>query len=146
VSKYPKNGRKSPCRYCGLDNHHVSKCWKRLTTFKKLSKQRQLEKKMQNICTHCPKRGHLIDKCWTLHPTTHPQHETQMDKNTRRNGRGESIIDVSHDDSQENGFQQEKSPLSWIGKKWLDFLSKKGLYFYVCRCNFSLIYSFMLKV
>ena len=68
-----KNGRKIPCTYCGLDNHHVSKCWKILTTFRKLSKQRQLEKKMQKICTHCHKRGHLIDQCWTLHPTTHPQ-------------------------------------------------------------------------
>jgi hypothetical protein len=48
-----KNGRKIPCTYCGLDNHHVSRCCKRLTTFMKLSKQRQLEKKMQKICTHC---------------------------------------------------------------------------------------------
>jgi hypothetical protein len=70
-----KNGRKIPCTYCGLYNHHVSKCWKRLTTFRKLYKQRQLEKRMQKICTHCQKRGHLIDQCWTLYPTTHPQHK-----------------------------------------------------------------------
>jgi hypothetical protein len=67
-----KNGRKIPCTYCGLYNHHISKCWKRLTNFRKLYKQRQLEKRMQKICTHCQKRGHLIDQCWTLHPTTHP--------------------------------------------------------------------------
>jgi hypothetical protein len=100
-----KNGRKSPCTYCGLYNHHVSKCWKRLTTFRKLSKQRKLEKKMQMIFTHCQKRGHLIDQCWTLHPTTHSQHKKKMDKETRKNGRGDSIIDVSQDDSQEEDFQ-----------------------------------------
>jgi hypothetical protein len=83
-----KNGRKIPCTYCGLYNHHVSKCWKRLTTFSKLSKQRQLEKRMQKIFTHCQKRGHLIDQCWTLHPTTHPHHKRQMDKETGKNGRG----------------------------------------------------------
>jgi hypothetical protein len=119
-----KNGRKNPCTYCGLYNHHVSKCWKRLTTFRKLYKQRQREKRMQKICTHCQKRGHLIDQCWTLHPTTHPQHKKQMDKEIGKNGRGDSIIDVSQDDSQEDDFQQKKSPLSWLGKKWLDFLSK----------------------
>jgi hypothetical protein len=119
-----KNGRKSPCTYCGLYNHHISKCRKRLTTFRKLYKQRQREKRMQKICTHCQKRGHLIDQCWTLHPTTHPQHKKQMDKEIDKNGRGDSIIDVSQDDSQEDDFQQKNSPLSWLGKKWLDFLSK----------------------
>jgi hypothetical protein len=48
-----RNGRKNPCTYCGLYNHNVSKCWKRLTAFRKLSKQRQHEKRMQKICTHC---------------------------------------------------------------------------------------------
>jgi hypothetical protein len=119
-----KNGRKSPCTYCGLYNHHVSKCWKILTMFKKLSKKRQLEKRMQNICTHCQKRGHLIDQCWTLHPTSHQQHKKQLDKNIDKNGRGDSIIDVSQEDSQEDDFQQKDSSLSWLGKKWLDFLSK----------------------
>jgi hypothetical protein len=119
-----KNGRKNPCTYCGLYNHHVSKCWKRLTTFRKLSKQRQRERRMQKICTHFQKWGHLVDQCWTLHPTTHPQHKKQLDKDIGKNGRGYSIIDVSQDDSQEDDVQQKKSPLSWLGKKWLDFLSK----------------------
>jgi hypothetical protein len=119
-----KNGRKNACTYCGLYNHHVSKCWKRLTTFRKLYKQRQLEKRMQKICTHCQKPGHLIDQCWTLHPATHPHHKRQMDKEFSKNGRGDSIIDVSQDDSQEDDFQQKNSPLSWLGKKWLNFLSK----------------------
>jgi hypothetical protein len=103
-----KNGRKFPCIYCGLYNHHVSRCWKRLTTFMKLSKQRKLEKTMQKICTHCQKRGHLIDQCSTLHPTTHSQHKKQMDEEIGKDGRGDSIINVSQDDSQEDDFQQKK--------------------------------------
>jgi hypothetical protein len=47
-----------------------------------------------------------------------------MDKEFGKNGRGDSIIDVCQDDSQEDDFQQIKSPLSWLGKKWLDLLSK----------------------
>jgi hypothetical protein len=118
-----KNGIKSPCTYCGLYNHHISKCWKILTTFRKLYKQRQHEKRMPKICTHCQKRGHLIDQCCTLHPTTHPQHKKHMDKEIGKNGRGDSIIDVSQDDSQEDNFQQKNSSLSWLGKKSLDFVS-----------------------
>jgi hypothetical protein len=103
--KHDKFGRKNPCTYCGLYNHHVSKCWKRLAAFRKLSKQRQREKRMQKICTHCQKRGHLIDQCWTFHPTTHPQHKKQLDKGIGKNGRGDSIIDVIQDDSQEDDVQ-----------------------------------------
>jgi hypothetical protein len=40
-----KNGKR-PCTFCGLYNHHVSKCWKRKSTFRKLSKQRQHEEKL----------------------------------------------------------------------------------------------------
>jgi hypothetical protein len=47
-----------------------------------------------------------------------------MDEESSKNGRGVSIIDVSQDDSQEDDFQQKKSSLSWLGKKWVDFLSK----------------------
>jgi hypothetical protein len=122
--KHDKFGRKNPCTFCGLYNHHVSKCWKRLANFRKLSKQRKHERRMQKICTHCQKRGHLVDQCWTLNPTTHPQHKKQLDKEIDKNGRGDSIIDVSQDDSQEDDCQQKKSPLNWLGKKWLDFLSK----------------------
>jgi hypothetical protein len=82
--KHDKFGRKNPCTYCGLYNHHVSKCWKRLTAFRKLSKQRQREKRMQKVCTHCQKRGHLVDQCWTLHPTTHPQHRSSWIKSLAR--------------------------------------------------------------
>ena len=79
---------------------------------------------MQKVCTHCQKRGPLVDQCWTLHPTIRPQPQKQSDKTIGKNGNGDSIIDVSQDDSQEDDFQQKKSPLSWLGKKWLDFLSK----------------------
>jgi hypothetical protein len=79
---------------------------------------------MQKVCTHCQKRGHLVDQCWTLHPTIRPQPQKQMDKNIGKNGSGDSIIDVSQDDSQEDDVQQKKSPFNWFGKKWLDFLSK----------------------
>ena len=100
--KHDKFGRKNPCTYCGLYNHHVSKCWKRLTAFRKLSKQRQRERRMQKVCTHCQKRGHLVDQCWTLHPTIHPQPQKQLDKKIGKNGSGDSIIDVSQNDSQED--------------------------------------------
>jgi hypothetical protein len=118
-----KNGKR-PCTFCGFDNHRVSKCWKRKSIFRKLSKQRQHEEKMKKICSHCQKRGHLIDHCWTLHPTSHPRHKNQLGENIDRNGRGDSIIDVSQEDSQEDHFQQKDSPLSWLGKKWIDFLRK----------------------
>ena len=47
-----------------------------------------------------------------------------MDKKVDENETGDSIIDVSQDDSQEEDVQQEKYPLKWFGKKWLDFLTK----------------------
>jgi hypothetical protein len=52
-----------------------------------------------------------------MHPTTHSQYKKQMDKKTGKNGRGDSIIDVSQDDSQEDVFKHKKSPLNWLGKK-----------------------------
>jgi hypothetical protein len=103
--KHDKFGRKNPCTYCGLYNHHVSKCWKRLANFRKLSKQRQRERRMQKVCTHCQKWGHLVDQCWTLHPTIRPQPQKQLDKEFGKNGSGDSIIDVSQDDSQEDDVQ-----------------------------------------
>jgi hypothetical protein len=118
------NNGKRPCTFCGFNNHHVSKCWKRKSIFRKLSKQRQHEEKMQKICSHCHKRGHLIDQCWTLHPTSHPRHKKHLDEKIDKNGRGDSIIEVRQDDSQEDHFQHKDSPLSWLGKKWIDFLHK----------------------
>ena len=79
---------------------------------------------MQKICSHCQKRGHLIDQCWTLHPNSHPRHKKQLGEKIDKNGRGDSIIEVGQDDSQEDNFQQKDSPLSWLGKKWIDFLRK----------------------
>ena len=77
--------RKFACSFCGLDNHNVSRCWKKITMHGKISKKRRqeakvpldngnhVEKKMQLFCTHCHKQGHLVDKCSTLYPTSHPQ-------------------------------------------------------------------------
>jgi hypothetical protein len=122
--KHDKFGRKNPCTYCGLYNHHVSKCWKILAAFRKLSKQRQRERRMQKVCTHCQKQGHFDNQCWTLHPTIRPQPQKQLEKNIGKNGSGDSIIDVGQDDSQEDDVLQQKSSFSWFGKKWLDFLTK----------------------
>ena len=36
-------------------------------------------------CTHCQKKGHVVSQCWTLHPTNHPKHMQQEDKNTGKN-------------------------------------------------------------
>jgi hypothetical protein len=44
-------------------------------------------------------------------------------ENIDENGRGDSII-VRQDDPQEDHFQHKDSPLSWLGKKWIDFLHK----------------------
>ena len=123
-NKSAYNNGKRPCTFCGFNNHRVSKCWKRKSIFRKLSKQRQHEEKMQKICNHCHRRGHIIDQCWTLHPTIHPRHKKQLDKEFGKNGSGDSIIDVSQDDSQEDDVQQKKLPLNWVGNKWLDLLSK----------------------
>ena len=48
----------------------------------------------------------------------------QLGEKIDKNGRGDSIIEVSQDDSQEDHFQQKDSPLSWFGKKWIAFLHK----------------------
>jgi hypothetical protein len=118
------NNGKIPCTFCGFYNHHVSKCWKRKSIFRKLSKQRQHEEKMQKICSHCHRRGHIIDQCWTLHPTSHPRHKKHLGERIDKNGRGDSIIEVRQDDAQEDHFQHKDSPLSWLGNKWIDFLHK----------------------
>ena len=123
-NKSASNNGKIPCTFCGFNNHRVSKCWKRKSLFRKLSKQRQHEEKMQKICSHCQKRGRIIDHCWTLHPTSHPRHKKHLGEKIDKNGRGDSIIEVRQDDSQGDHFQHKDSPLSWLGKKWIDFLCK----------------------
>lgn len=36
-----KHWKKIACSFCGLDNHSVSKCWKRMATYRKLLKKRR---------------------------------------------------------------------------------------------------------
>ena len=48
----------------------------------------------------------------------------QEDKKTSEIGTKDSIIDVRTNFSQEEYFQQEKSPWKWLGKKWFDFLTQ----------------------
>ena len=79
---------------------------------------------MQKTSTHYQKKGHIIAQCWTLHPTNHPNNLKQEDKNTGKHGTKDSNIDVRTDVSQEEDFQQEKSPWKWLGKKWFDFLTQ----------------------
>ena len=44
--KFPyKYGKIIACSFCGLDNHSVSKCWKRMATYKKLLKEKKQEAK-----------------------------------------------------------------------------------------------------
>jgi len=44
--KFPhKHCKKIACSFCGLDNHGVSKCWKRMATYRKLLKKRRQEAK-----------------------------------------------------------------------------------------------------
>ena len=40
--KFPyKYGKRIACSFCGLDNHNVSRCWKRIATCRKLLKERK---------------------------------------------------------------------------------------------------------
>ena len=118
------NGRKFPCTYCGQFNHHVSRCWMRKKAYREQMKQRLLSKKVHKICTFCQKKGHVVSHCWTLHPTFRPTHMQQDDKKIGKGGTTDSIIDVEREVSHKEQLQQQKSPLKWLGKKWLDFLTQ----------------------
>ena len=83
--KFPhKYGKRIACSFCGLDKHDVSRCWKRMATYRKLLKERKQEakgpldkanhvvKRMHMCCTYCHKQGHLVQGCWTLNPALLP--------------------------------------------------------------------------
>ena len=44
-----------------------------------------------------------------------------MEREFGKNEKGDSIIDVGQDDSQDD-VQLKEAPLKWFGKRWLDFL------------------------
>jgi len=83
--KFPyKHWKIIACSFCGLDNHNVSRCWKKMATYMKLLKERKQEakgqldkanhvvKRMHMCCTYYHKQGHIAEKCWTLNPTMFP--------------------------------------------------------------------------
>jgi len=110
--KFPhRYGKRIACFFCGLDNHNVSRCWKRMATYRKLLKERKKKakgsldkanhavKRMHMQCTYCHKQGHLAAKCWTLNPTMLPQKLKKVEREDGRNGTEDSMNDVSQDDS-----------------------------------------------
>ena len=75
-------------------------------------------------CTYYHKQGQLATKCWTLNPTMLPQKLKKVEREDGRNGKEDSMDDVSRDDSHDDADVQTKVvPLKGIGKKWLEFLS-----------------------
>ena len=95
------NGRKICCSYCGLHNHQ---------SFKMLEENDSIQETIQEkaTCTEdvkdfqtLPEKGTSLAQCWTLHPTTHPKQLKQVEKIIDKNRIGDSIIDASQDDSQE---------------------------------------------
>ena len=129
-------GKKIACSFCGLDNHNVSRCWKRMATYKKLLKEKKKEakgpldkanhtvKRMHMCCAYCHKQGHLVERCWTLNPTMLPQKLKKVEREDGKNGKGNSMDDVFQDDSHVDADVQAKViPLKGIGEKWLEFLS-----------------------
>lgn len=119
------NWREFTCSFCVLNNHNVSRCWKKMTTYKKLSKQKRqktrgpldngnhVAKKMQLFCPHCDKQGHLIDKFWTLYPTTHPLHLKKVERDFGKNEKYDTIIDVGQDDSQDVADERSAMEMVW---------------------------------
>ena len=78
---------------------------------------------MQLFYIHFHKQGHLVDKCWNLYPKSHPRHLKKVEKENGNNGKSDSIIYVSQDDSHDDDVQLKQVPLKWLYKRWLDFLS-----------------------
>ena len=112
--------RKFCCAFCGGFNHVASRCWLKKKAHMKQMRQRKLSQKVLESCKFCQKKGHHVSHCWTLHPTSRPKHMQLEDKNIGTSGSMDSIIDV--EDSHEELWLQQKSPLKWLGKKWMNFL------------------------
>ena len=136
--KFPyQHWKRIACSFCGLDNHSVSRCWKRMATCRKLLKEKKQEAKgpldkanhvvkgMHMCCTYCHRQGHLAERCWTLNPTMLPQKlKEKVEREDRINGKEDSMNDVSQDDSHiDVDVQTKEGPLKWIGKKLLELLS-----------------------
>ena len=107
-----------------------------MTTYRKLLKERKKRakgpldkenhalKKVHMYCTYCHKQGHIATKCWTLNPTMLPQKLKKVERGDGRNGKEDSMNDVSQNDSHDDADVQTKVvSLKGIGKKQVEFLS-----------------------
>ena len=95
---FVKHGKIIASSFCGLDNHYVSRCWKRMDTYRKLLKEKKqvakgpqdkanhAVKRIHMCCTYCHKQGHLAGRCWTLNPALlPPKLKEKVEKENGRN-------------------------------------------------------------
>ncbi len=55
-----KHWKRITCSFCGLDNRNVSRCWKRMATYRKLLKERKQEAKAPlDKASHAVNRMHM---------------------------------------------------------------------------------------
>ena len=116
------NEKKFCCTFCGGANHAASRCWLKKKAHRKQKRERKLSQKVHRSCTFCQMKGHDVSHCWTLHPTNRPKHMQLRDKHFGASGSMESIIDVDMEDSHEELLLKQKTPWSWLGRKWINFL------------------------
>ena len=77
---------------------------------------------MLKSCTFFQRKGHDVSHCWTLHPNHLPKHMQLEDKNLGVSGSMDSVIEVEIEDSHEGVLQPQKTPWSWLRRKWINFL------------------------
>jgi len=121
------------------ENGHYRKLLKKKRQEAKgpLDEANYVVKRMNMCCDYCHKQGNIAEKCWILNPTMLPQYLKKVEKENGKNEKEISIIDVFQDDSHVDvNMQLKESPLMWIGKKWLDFLSNQSF------MSFDLIHFF----
>ena len=113
------------CSFHGLDNHYVSRCSKRMATYRKLLKEKKQEakgpqdkenpvvKRMHLCYTYYHKQGHLVERCWTLNPVLlPPKLNEKVEKYNSRVGNKDSMIDGVQDDSHiDANVQTKEGPL-----------------------------------
>ena len=116
------NERNFFCTFCGGVNDVASRCWLKKKAHRKQKRERKLSQKVLKSCKYCQRKGHDVSHCWTLHLTHRPKHMQLRDKQFGASGSMESIIDVEMEDSHEELQLQQKTPWSWLGRKWINFL------------------------
>ena len=116
------NEKKFCCTFCGGFNHVASSCWLKKKAHRKQKRKREISQKVLKSCTFFQRKGHDVSHCWSLHPTNLPKHMQLDDKKLGVSGSMESIINVEMKDSHEELALQKKTPWSWLGRKWINFL------------------------